>query len=100
MKAFYSSLTIMMALTGSVAQAADYDRFVQRGAVHSTQPTRAIVRLATQGLGYSVIHQNLGPGPLPHRVHVTCTIDESFAVTFCPTVNYDASCPRASIACR
>jgi len=79
----------------SGAQAADY-----AATVRSSQSTRAVVRLATQGLGYSVLHQNLSPVPAPNRVHVTCTIDESFAITFCPTQAYEAHCPNARIICR
>lgn len=100
MKTLFATIAVMSALIGAGAQAADYGPVTRDRFARSTQPTQAIVRLATQGLGYSVIHRNLGPVPAPHRVHVTCTIDESFAVTFCPTVNYDAICPRATIACR
>ncbi len=100
MKFLFAATTVLMALTGAGAEAADYGRVTRDRYTPIAQPTRPIVRLATQGLGYSVLHQNLGPVPAPHRVHVTCTIDESYAVTFCPTVNYEASCPRATIACR
>jgi hypothetical protein len=100
MKAFFSSVAIMAAVMGAGAQAADYGPVARDRSLRSGVPTQAIVRLADQGLGYSVVHQNLNPALVPHRVHVTCTIDESFAVTFCPTVNYVASCPRATIACR
>jgi hypothetical protein len=87
------ALAFVSVLSG--AQAADY-----AATVRSSQSTWAVVRLATQGLGYSVLHQNLSPLPAPNRVHVTCTIDESFAATFCPTQVYEAHCPNARIICR
>jgi len=68
--------------------------------VTRSQPGRAVARLADQGLGYSVVHEPAGRSFRPYRVHVTCTIDESFAQTYCPTANYVSSCPRATIACR
>lgn len=100
MKVLSPTITILLALAGTGAHAADYGRVARDRYVRVTQPTQAIVRLATQGLGYSVLHQSPAPVFAPYRVHVTCTIDESYAETFCPTVNYDAYCPRAKIACR
>lgn len=100
MRFLFATTTILLALAGMGAEAADYGRITRHRYTPIAQPTQPIVRLADQGLGYSVLHQNLGPVPAPQRVHVTCTIDESYAVTFCPTVNYVASCPRATIACR
>ena len=64
------------------------------------QPGRAVARLADQGIGYSVVHQPAGLSPRGFRVHVTCTIDESFAQTYCPSAAYISACPRARIACR
>ncbi len=64
------------------------------------QPGRVVARLVDQGLGYSVVHEPAGLSPRPYRVHVTCTIDESFAQTYCPTASYVSSRPRATIACR
>jgi hypothetical protein len=95
MKPICPLLALAFASVLSGAQAADY-----AATVRSSQSTRAIVRLATQGLGYSVLHQNPNPVPAPNRVHVTCTIDESFATTFCPTQAYEAHCPNARIICR
>ncbi len=95
MKSMCPLLALAFASVASGAQAADF-----AATTRNSQPTRAIVRLATQGLGYSVLHQNLSPVPTPNRVHVTCTIDESFAVTFCPTQAYEAHCPNARIVCR
>jgi len=100
MKVHCTTFTILLVLVGTGAQAADYGRVTRDRNMRVTAPTQAIVRLATQGLGYSVLHQSPAPVSAPYRVHVTCTIDESYAETFCPTVNYDASCPRAKIACR
>jgi hypothetical protein len=79
---------------GSAASAADLT-FAARG-----QAGRAVARLADQGLGYSVVHEPTGLSPRGYRVHVTCTIGERFAQTYCPTANYVSSCPRATIACR
>ena len=78
----------------SAAPAADRT-FASRAA-----PDRAVARLVDQGIGYSVVHEPTGLSPRPYRVHVTCTIDESFAQTYCPTASYVSSCPRATIACR
>jgi hypothetical protein len=61
---------------------------------------RAIARLADQGLGYSVLHEAVGAPQQSYRVHVTCTITETFAQTYCPTPAYVASCPNARIACQ
>jgi hypothetical protein len=66
----------------------------------TVEAVRPIARLANQGLGYSVAHGPSAIAPLPYRVHVTCTIDESFAQTYCPTAAYYSSCPRARIACQ
>ena len=90
------SIGIAMAVVtlGSTASAADLT-ILSRG-----QPGRAMARLADQGIGYSVVHEPTGVSPRAYRVHVTCTIDESFAQTYCPTAGYVSSCPRAKIACR
>jgi hypothetical protein len=64
------------------------------------QSGRAVARLVDQGIGYSVAHEPAGLSPRGYRVHVTCTIDESFTQTYCPTAGYVSSCPRARIACR
>ena len=102
------SIGIAMAVVtlGSAASAADLT-ILSRG-----QPGRAMARLADQGIGYSVVHEPTGVSPRAYRVHVTCTIDESFAQTYCPTAGlilglaealtagYVSSCPRAKIACR
>jgi hypothetical protein len=63
-------------------------------------PERAIARLVDQGLGYSVLHEAIGVPQRGYRVHVTCTITETFAQTYCPTPNYVSSCPNAAIACQ
>jgi hypothetical protein len=78
---------------GSAAQSAELT------VVAGAQPSRAISRLATQGLGYSVLHEVPGVPQRSYRVHVTCAIDESFVQTYCPTPAYEAYCPSARIAC-
>ncbi|HEX2553016.1 MAG TPA: hypothetical protein VHL98_04900 [Microvirga sp.] len=55
-------------------------------------------RLATEGLGYSVVQD------IPDRrgrflVHVTCR-EGGFRRTMCPTPAHEAYCPTARIACR
>jgi hypothetical protein len=68
--------------------------------VTRSETGRAIARLATQGLGYSVLHDVPGIPQRSYRVHVTCTITERFAQTYCPTPQYEAYCPGAKIVCR
>jgi len=63
-------------------------------------PERAIARLADQGLGYSVLHEAVGVPQRGYRVHVTCTITETFAQAYCPTPAYESYCPNATIVCR
>ena len=70
-----------------------------RQAVAVQQLSRPIVRLADQELGYSVLHGTPDPRR-GYRVHVTCTLDDSFMQTYCPTTAYFASCPRAQISCQ
>ncbi|WP_134499324.1 hypothetical protein [Microvirga pakistanensis] len=63
-------------------------------------PERAIARLADRGLGYSVLHEGAGVPQRGYRVHVTCTVTETFAQTYCPTPAYQSYCPSATIVCR
>jgi hypothetical protein len=86
-------------LVVSAAHAADYS--VRTTRVTSViQPERAISRLASQGIGYSVLHEAIGVPQQGYRVHVTCTITETFRQTYCPTPQYEAYCPSATIVCR
>lgn len=85
-------------LMASSAQAADYA--VRTRVTSVIQPERAISRLAEQGLGYSVLHEGIGVPQRGFRVHVTCTITETFAQTYCPTPRYQAICPSAAILCQ
>src|SRR5215213_6671416 len=94
MKLRWIGIATAAAVLSSAASAADLT-LMSRG-----QPGRAVARLADQGLGYSVAHEPAGLSPRAYRVHVTCTIDESFAQAYCPTASYVSSCPRATIACR
>jgi hypothetical protein len=99
---------LAVGLLGSSAQAADLAAVTQGPIQVQTrvqtqvrvQPTRAIARLVNQGLGYSVLHEAVGAPQSAYRVHVTCTIDESFVQTYCPTRDYVSSCPNATIVCR
>jgi hypothetical protein len=85
----------MAVLTLGPAASAAEPTIASRG-----QPGRAVARLVDQGIGYSVAHEPAGLSSRGYRVHVTCTIDESFAQTYCPTAGHVSSCPRARIACR
>jgi hypothetical protein len=87
------------------AQAADMARVTSIRTTRVTRvapmvPERAIARLVDQGLGYSVLHEAVGAPQQSYRVHVTCTITETFAQTYCPTPAYVASCPNARIVCQ
>jgi hypothetical protein len=93
MKTLYICLALATGALGSATNAAD-STIVRRGELG-----RPIVRLANQELGYSVLHDT-GPSSRGYRVHLTCTLDGSFSQTYCPTVRYFASCPRAQIACQ
>ncbi|MBB3020207.1 hypothetical protein FHR70_003288 [Microvirga lupini] len=98
MKQLLVGTVVATGLLGSAALAADVTTIV---GVRSSQvpTTRAIARLADQGLGYSVLHDVPGVPLRGYRVHVTCAIDESFMQTYCPTPVYVSSCPRARITC-
>jgi hypothetical protein len=61
------------------------------------EPIRAFSRLASNGIGYSVLYQ--GPSA-PYRVKVVCTVGQLSATALCPSGNYDAFCPTAQIVCR
>jgi len=63
-------------------------------------PERAVARLADQGIGYSVLHEAIGVPQRGYRVHVTCTVPETFAQAYCPTPAYISYCPSARIICR
>lgn len=102
MKTSYVWLALAAGALVSSANAADLvglrqGRVSQVGQV--VQVGRPIVRLADQELGYSVLHDT-GVSSRGYRVHLTCTLDESFVQTYCPTTRYYASCPRAQIVCQ
>jgi hypothetical protein len=78
-------------MAGSAAFAQTFDVRVGKRVVHAT------ARLATQGLGYSVL-QDRGPQEY-HPVQVTC-INGAFSRVLCPTPRYDAFCPDGRIVCR
>lgn len=93
-------------LAAQAAEAADLGRTTSVRAARMTRitpvtPERAIARLADQDLGYSVLHEPVGEVPQRgYWVHVTCTITETFRQTYCPTPNYVAVCPSATIICQ
>ena len=93
MRHFLVGAALAAGAIGSSAQSAELITVTQ------AQPSRAISRLATQGLGYSVLHEVPGIPQRSYRVHVTCAIDESFMQTYCPTQVYVSACPRARITC-
>jgi hypothetical protein len=90
---------IAAGLMASAAHAADYSARTTR-VTTVVHPERAISRLAEQGIGYSVLHEGLGVPQRGFRVHVTCTITETFTQAYCPTPQYEAYCPSATILCR
>jgi hypothetical protein len=91
---------IVAGLMASAAHAADYSVRTQRVTSVVVQPERAVSRLAEQGIGYSVLHEAIGGPQRGYRVHVTCTITETFRQTYCPTPQYQAHCPSAAIVCQ
>lgn len=96
--------TICIALAASALAspvgAADLTRVTRHRQVEVRDIGRPIVRIADQELGYSVLHDTPDAPLRGYRVHVTCTLDDSFAQTYCPTTKYYASCPRARILCQ
>ena len=64
------------------------------------EPVRATARLATQGIGYSVVYQDPAVPTGPYRVKVVCTVGQISAIAQCPTTSHDAHCPMAQIVCR
>lgn len=86
----------------TAAHAADYSARTTRvtRVTAVIQPERAVSRLAEQGIGYSVLHESLGIPQRGYRVHVTCTVTETFTQAYCPTPQYEAYCPSATILCR
>jgi hypothetical protein len=93
MKASYIWFAVAVGALGPVANAADLT------GVRQGELGRPIVRLADQELGYSILH-DAGALSRSHRVHLTCTLDGSFLQTYCPTMKYYASCPKAQIVCQ
>lgn len=98
-------IALLAGLLAQEAQAADMaqvsvTRTTRVARIAPVVPERAIARLADQGLGYSVLHEAIGVPQRGYRVHVTCTITETFAQTYCPTPAYISYCPSAKIICR
>jgi len=86
----------VLALTASDAGAfSTTERFIAR-IDGRTVPMTA--RLATEGLGYSVV-QEVPDARGRFRVHVTCR-EGGFRRALCPTPVHEAYCPMARIACR
>jgi hypothetical protein len=102
MKIHTTGIVLAACLLAQEASAADmtYRTVTRTTHVMPVVPERAIARLADQGLGYSVLHEPLGVPQRGYRVHVTCTITETFRQTYCPAPAYVATCPNAVIACR
>jgi hypothetical protein len=58
----------------------------------------AVARLASEGIGYSVVQ-----GPATRRgfrVQLACTVAYRNATSYCPTAAHDSYCPQARIVCR
>lgn len=102
MKIHTTGIVLATCLLAQAASAADmtYRTVTRTTRVMPIVPERAVARLADQGLGYSVLHEPLGVPQSGYRVHVTCTITETFRQTYCPNPVYVATCPNAVIACR
>ncbi|WP_414472300.1 hypothetical protein [Microvirga sp. M2] len=105
MKLQLVGIALMAGLLAQEAQAADMAQVAVTRTARVTRiapafPERAIARLADQGLGYSVLHEAVGVPQRGYRVHVTCTITETFGQTYCPTPAYISYCPSARIVCR
>ena len=98
----YVWIALGVAALSPAASAADLTTMMPTRNVVVQGPlvSRAIVRVADQELGYSVLHDTGGVSSRGYRVHLTCTLDDSFVQTYCPTKQYFATCPRATVACR
>ena len=105
MKFQVTGIALVAGLLAHEASAADLGRLRATRTTQVTRvapilPERAVARLVDQGLGYSVLHEAIGVPQQSYRIHVTCTLTETFAQTYCPTPAYEASCPNATIVCR
>jgi hypothetical protein len=104
MKLQVIGIVLVAGLLAQEASAADMARASVTRTARVTRiapvPERAIARLVDQGLGYSVLHEAVGVPQQSYRVHVTCTLTETFAQTYCPTPAYVSSCPSATIVCQ
>lgn len=100
MKTRYCWIALCIAAFSAPANAADPGTMTRSRDVVVVSPSasRPVARLADQELGYSVLHDT-GVSSRGYRVHLTCSLDDSFVQTFCSTKQYFASCPRAKIAC-
>lgn len=84
----------MLVLAGTVSVAS------AQGLSPSTQPVLATARLASQGIGYSVVYHQAGAPQLSYRVKVVCTVGQLSATAQCPSPRHEAHCPAAVIVCR
>jgi hypothetical protein len=104
MKLKAMGMVLVAGLLAEGAYAADMAQTVTRTTrvtrVSPVVPERVVARLADQGIGYSVLHEAVGVPQRGYRVHVTCTITETFAQTYCPSPAYISYCPSARIVCR
>ena len=82
------ALALYAAISGANAQSV---QTAARG-----EPIRAFSRLASNGIGYSVLYQ--GP-TAPYRVKVVCTVGQLSETALCQSGNYYAFCPTAQIVC-
>jgi hypothetical protein len=89
---------LSVALALSTAASAVYAQTVDL--VIGGQPIRATARLATQGIGYSVVRQPIGVEPRSYRVLLVCTVDGRNATANCPAPAHLAYCPYGIIVCQ
>jgi hypothetical protein len=84
---------LALSAMSSAAGAAELGR-VSRG-----EPVRAFSRLASHGIGYSVLYQDPSAPAGPYRIKVVCRVGQVSAAAYCPTASYLAYCPDALITC-
>jgi hypothetical protein len=95
MRTGVTAIALALSVVSSAAQAQRIN-VVVRG-----QPVQAIARLASEGIGYSVVHVPVGTAPRSYRVIMACTVGPSRnAVAHCPTPAHSAYCTdRARLVC-
>jgi len=89
----FAALLLTLGATSIAAHAQEFS------AAARAQPILATARLASQGIGYSVVYQEPGRSAF-HRIKVVCTVGQVSATAQCPSAAHYAFCPTAQIVCR